>query len=63
MAFEGMSQRAREIGEALQASHLLEGTVRCDSDRVRITARLIEASHETHLWSELSDLDLSCAAA
>jgi len=59
MAFKGTSQRAREIGEALQASHLLEGTVRCDGDRVRITARLIEAANETHLWSELYDLDLS----
>ena len=59
MAFKGSSQRAREIGEALQASHLLEGTVRCDDDRVRITARLIEAANETHLWSELYDLDLS----
>jgi TolB-like protein len=39
MAFKGTLQRAREIGEALQASHLLEGTVRCDGDRVRITAR------------------------
>jgi TolB-like protein len=26
---------------------------------VRITARLIEAANETHLWSELYDLDLS----
>jgi adenylate cyclase len=57
--FKGTSQRAREIGEALQASHLLEGTVRCDGDRVRITARLIEAANETHVWSEFYDLDLS----
>jgi TolB-like protein len=59
LAFKGTSQRAREIGEALQASHLLEGTVRCDGDRVRITTRLIDAANETHLWSELYDLDLS----
>jgi TolB-like protein len=59
MAFKGTSHRAREIGKALQASHLIEGTVRCDGDRVRITARLIEAANETHLWSELYDFDLS----
>ena len=58
MTFKGTSQRAREIGEALQASHLLEGTVRCDGDRVRITARLIEAANETHLWSESYNHDL-----
>jgi TolB-like protein len=37
----------------------VEGTVRCDGDRVRITARLIEAANETHVWSEFYDLDLS----
>jgi TolB-like protein len=59
MAFKGASRRARDIAEALQASHLLEGTVRCDGERLRITARLIEAANETHLWSELYDRDLS----
>jgi TolB-like protein len=33
--------------------------VRCDGERLRITARLIEAANETHLWSELYDRDLS----
>ena len=55
MAFKGTAQRARDIGETLQVSHLLEGSVRCDGDRVRITARLIDAAHETHLWSESYD--------
>lgn len=59
MTFKGSSQRARDIAEALRASHLLEGTVRCDGERLRITARLIEAANETHLWSELYDRDLS----
>jgi TolB-like protein/DNA-binding winged helix-turn-helix (wHTH) protein len=59
MTFKGASRRARDIAEALQASHLLEGTVRCDGERLRITARLIEAANETRLWSELYDRDLS----
>ena len=42
----------REIGEALRAQYLVEGTVRTDSDRVRITAQLIEAHSETQLWAE-----------
>jgi TolB-like protein/Tfp pilus assembly protein PilF len=42
----------REIGEALRAQYLVEGTVRTDSDRVRITAQLIEARSETQLWAE-----------
>jgi serine/threonine-protein kinase len=42
----------REIGEALQAHYLVEGSVRTDADRVRITAQLIEARSETQLWAE-----------
>jgi TolB-like protein len=33
--------------------------VRCDGERLRITARLIEAVNETRQWSELYDRDLS----
>jgi TolB-like protein/tetratricopeptide (TPR) repeat protein len=59
MVFKGTSCGAREIGAALRANYLLEGSVRCDGDRVRITARLIEADSETHLWSETYERHLS----
>lgn len=59
MAFKGTSMRARDIGEALDAGYLLEGSVRRDGDRVRITARLVEAASETHLWSETYERDLT----
>ena len=52
MFFKGSLQRAREIGEALSAEFLLEGSTRRDGSRVRITARLVEAATEAHLWSE-----------
>ena len=52
MVFKGTIQRSREIGQALRADYLLEGSVRREGDRVRITAGLVEASSETHLWSE-----------
>ncbi len=52
MVFKGTTCRAREIGEALQADYLLEGSVRREGDRARITARLVETGGETHLWSE-----------
>ena len=51
MSFKGTSLRAREVGETLQARYLLEGSVRCEGERIRITARLIDAATETHLWS------------
>ena len=52
MFFKGSLQRAREIGDALNAEYLLEGSTRRDGSRVRITARLVEAATEAHLWSE-----------
>jgi len=52
MVFKGSLQRAREIGEALHADHLLEGSVRRDGARVRIIARLIETASESELWSK-----------
>ena len=58
MAFKGTVQRAVEIGEALNAQYLLEGSVRHEGQRVRITARLVEAASETELWSENYDRTL-----
>jgi TolB-like protein len=49
---KGSLQRVREIGEALHADHLFEGSARHEGSRVRITARLVEAATEAHLWSE-----------
>src|SRR4029078_5223759 len=51
-AFKGSSRRAREIGDALRADYLLEGSVRREGDRVRITAQLVESSSEAHLWTD-----------
>jgi TolB-like protein/Flp pilus assembly protein TadD len=55
MAFKGTLQRAAEIAEQLRADYLLEGSVRRDGCRVRITVRLIEGATETELWSETYD--------
>jgi TolB-like protein len=53
--FKDSSRRAREIGEALRAEFLLEGTVRREGDRMRITACLVEAQSEAHLWTDTYD--------
>jgi TolB-like protein/Tfp pilus assembly protein PilF len=55
MAFKGTTQRAREIAQALSARYLLEGSVRREGPRVRITTRLIEGETETELWSDTHD--------
>jgi TolB-like protein len=46
---------AAEIGRALSADYLVEGSVRRDGDRLRITAQLIESQDETHLWAKTFD--------
>ena len=59
MAFKGSAERARAIGQALCVDYLLEGSVRRDGSRVRIVARLVEASSETSLWVETYDRQLT----
>jgi TolB-like protein len=51
-SFKGKNATATEIAEALNVGHVLEGSVRVAGDRIRITAQLIEAATDTHLWSE-----------
>ncbi|MEZ5922136.1 MAG: winged helix-turn-helix domain-containing protein [Parvularculaceae bacterium] len=49
----------RQIAQALQVRHILEGSVRKAGDRVRITAQLIDANTDAHLWSETYDRELT----
>ncbi len=48
----------RTIGEQLGVGHVLEGSIRQEGDRVRVTAQLIRASNGFHLWSETYDRSL-----
>ena len=47
------------IAEQLNVSHVLEGSVRVSGDKVRITAQLIDARSDAHLWSETYDQTLN----
>ena len=47
-----------QIADELQVDYLLEGTVRRDGDRVRITAQLIDGAADDHLWAQVYDRDL-----
>ncbi len=46
------------VAKKLHVSHILEGSVRKAGERVRITAQLIEAGSDTHVWSESYDREL-----
>ena len=54
-SFKGKDDTIKEIGEALNVAHVLEGSVRKQGNKVRITAQLIKAEDEFHLWSETYD--------
>lgn len=47
------------IGSRLGVTHAIEGSVRRSGDRIRVTAQLIEAGHQSHLWSERFDRALA----
>ncbi len=47
-----------EIAEDLGVDHILEGSVRKLDDRLRITAQLIDARTDSHLWSETFDREI-----
>jgi len=57
-AFKGKDVGIAEIARQLKVSHVLEGSVRRSGDRLRITAQLIDAGTDTHLWSETYDRTL-----
>lgn len=58
-AFKGRNEDLREIGSVLDVAHILEGSVRSQGSKVRVTAQLIQVSDGFHLWSETYDGDLS----
>ena len=48
-----------EIAQALKVAHVLEGSVQRSANRVRVSAQLIDARNDTHIWAEKYDRDLA----
>jgi TolB-like protein/Flp pilus assembly protein TadD len=57
-AFKGKGTGIAEIARTLHVAHVLEGSVRKAGNSVRITAQLIRAGTDTHLWSQTYDRKL-----
>jgi TolB-like protein len=57
--YKGSQLGTAEIARALKVNHILEGSVRKSGNRVRITAQLIDAVNDRHLWSETYDRELN----
>lgn len=59
--YNGRSTDVRQIGRELGVRYVLEGSVRRDASRVRITAQLIDAETRMHIWAERYDRNLEDA--
>ena len=57
-SFKGSKEEVPQIARQLGVRMLLEGSVRKQSERVRITAQLIDASTGYHVWSQTYDREL-----
>jgi adenylate cyclase len=58
MLFKGSRKPLREIAATLGVDGVIEGSVLRSGERVRITAQLINAASDTHLWAESYERDL-----
>jgi TolB-like protein len=56
--FKGKDVDVDEVRDKLHVSHILEGSVRKAGNQVRITAQLIDARTDSHIWSETWDRTL-----
>jgi TolB-like protein len=57
-SFKGKSTEVSEVGKKLNVENVLEGSLRREGNRVRITAQLINTRNGFHLWSETYDRTL-----
>lgn len=57
-SFKGREVDLKTIAEKLQVTHVLEGSVRKAGNQIRITAQLVKASSDSHLWSQTYDREM-----
>ncbi|MEE8295723.1 MAG: hypothetical protein V3R64_08425 [Sphingomonadales bacterium] len=57
-SLKGQNLDIPTMGRKLGVNHVLEGSIRRDGNRVRITAQLIEVETDAHLWSETFDREV-----
>jgi TolB-like protein/DNA-binding winged helix-turn-helix (wHTH) protein/Flp pilus assembly protein TadD len=59
MHYKNTSEQLDQIGRELGVQYVLEGSVRRDSDKVRISAQLIQVKDQSHVWARQYDRELS----
>jgi TolB-like protein/DNA-binding winged helix-turn-helix (wHTH) protein len=63
MRYKDTHESVNEIARALGAQYVLEGSVRRDAENVRITAQLVRASDQGHVWARQYDRKLTSVLA
>jgi TolB-like protein/DNA-binding winged helix-turn-helix (wHTH) protein len=63
MHYKHTSEQVGQIGRELGVQYVLEGSLRRESDRVRVTAQLVEMKDQTHIWSRQYDRELKSLLA
>lgn len=63
MTYKSAKKRADQIGKELGVDYILEGSVRREADKVRVTAQLIQVRDQTNLWVGSYEHDLASVFA
>jgi TolB-like protein/DNA-binding winged helix-turn-helix (wHTH) protein/Tfp pilus assembly protein PilF len=58
MAYKNSHATVSEVGKQLGVDYVLEGSVRRDGSKLRVTAQLIEVAKQAHVWAESYDRDM-----
>jgi TolB-like protein/cytochrome c-type biogenesis protein CcmH/NrfG len=58
-SYKGQSVHLKQVGDELGVGYVVEGSVRKEGERVRITAQLNDVVTGSHLWAERYDRDLA----
>jgi TolB-like protein/Flp pilus assembly protein TadD len=59
MQYRGTTKSIKQIGRELGVAYLLEGSVRREGNKVRVTGQLIDARTDEHVWAKAYDRDLN----
>jgi TolB-like protein/DNA-binding winged helix-turn-helix (wHTH) protein/Tfp pilus assembly protein PilF len=63
MHYKHTTEQVAQIGHELGVQYVLEGSLRREADRVRITAQLVQMKDQTHIWSRQYDRELKSLLA
>ncbi|HEY1112234.1 MAG TPA: adenylate/guanylate cyclase domain-containing protein [Chitinophagaceae bacterium] len=58
LQYKGKGKSVRQIARELRVKHILEGSVRKQGNQLRVTAQLIDATRDEHIWAEHYDREL-----